>query len=314
MENGTTAARLIERRRRHLFGAHAEHPAQLGRYKLALVSGAITLVCAAVAWSATEAPRGAVVLWSGDDQWVKIEQQDDPAAVPNDHPAQLGTEAITNALGALQVRLVDPDTGTESHRPVFTRDELGNLTPQVASGLAKAGPRQDVTFSTIGSHAFAPGGLLKDLGVNAGRVFYEDGRLNVIFGELQSNYRKKNVYGQRSEDFTPRRQGSRSKATQQKLILAARPGLEFHSTNDGDTRNDWVVIDTAVARSEVLAAPAPVPDASTAPAAAAESASKTGASDADLEQRLRKLKELKDKGLISEEAYRAKMQELLSEL
>src|SRR5687767_12520552 len=90
MENGTTAARLIERRRRHLFGAHAAHVAQLGRFKLALVSGAITLLCAAVAWGATEAPRGSVVLWSGDDQWVKIEPQDDPAAAPNDHPVQLG--------------------------------------------------------------------------------------------------------------------------------------------------------------------------------------------------------------------------------
>ena len=49
-------------------------------------------------------------------------------------------------------------------------------------------------------------------------------------------------------------------------------------------------------------------------AAAAESAPRTGTPNADLEQRLRKLKELKDKGLISEEAYRAKMQELLSEL
>ena len=137
MENGTTAARLIERRRRHLFGAHAEHLAQLGRCRLALVSGAITLVCAAVAWAATEAPRGSVVLWSGDDQWVKIEPQDDPAAVPNDHPAQLGVEAITNALGALQVRLVDPDTGTESHRPVFTPDELGNLTPHGGFGACK---------------------------------------------------------------------------------------------------------------------------------------------------------------------------------
>ena len=344
MDNGTTAAWLIERRRRHLFGAHAEHLSQPRRCKLALVSGAITLVCAAVAWAATEAPRGAVVLWSGDDQWVKIEPQDDPATVPNDHPAQLGTEAITKALGALQVRLIDPDTGNESHRSVFTPDELGNLTPHVASGLEKAGPRQDVTFSTIDGRPLAAGGLVRKPGVNAGRIFYNDGKLNVIFGELQSNYRKKNVYGQRSEDFTPRRQGSRSKATEQKLILEARPGLEFHSTNDGDIRNDWVVIDTAVAGSEALAAPqpsaappreaasapvaaapvptppanvaapAPVPGAATAPAAAAESAPKTGASNADLEQRLRKLKDLKDKGLISEEAYRAKMQELLSEL
>ena len=140
---------------------------------------------------------------------MKIEPQDDPAAVPNDHPAQLGVEAIATALGALQVRLVDPDTGTESDRPVFTPGELANLAPHVASGLARAGPRQDVTFSTIDGRPLAPGGLIRKPGVNAGRVFYNDGRLNVIFGELQSDYRKKNVYGQRSEDFTPRRQGSR---------------------------------------------------------------------------------------------------------
>jgi hypothetical protein len=297
MQNGTTAARLIERRRRHLFGAGAKHR------KLALVSGAITLVCAAVAWAATEAPRGPVVLWSDADQWVKIEPQDDPAAVPNDHPAHLGEKALAAALGALQVRLVDPDTGTESHRPVFTPDELGHLAPHVISGLAKAGPRQDVTFSTIDGRPLAPGGLIRKPGVNAGRMFIKDGRLNVIFGELQSGYRKKNVYGQRSEDFTPRRQGSRSEATEQKWTLAAGLGLEFHPTNDGTLRNDWVSIDTAVARSAVLAAPQP----GAAPP-------KPGKSNADLEQRLEKLKELKDKGLITEEAYRARMQEILSEL
>ena len=336
MENGTTAAPLTERRRRHLFGVHAGHPAGLGRRKRALVSGAMMLVCTAVAWSATEAPRGAVVLWSGDDQWVKIEPQDDPAAVPNAHPAPLGPKAISTALGALRVSLKDPDTGAASDRPVFTTSELENLAVHVASGLAKAGPRQDVTFSTIDGRSLAAGGLVRKPGVNAGRVFYTDGKLNVIFGELQSSYRKKNVYGQRTEDYTPRRQGSRSEATEQKWMLAAGPGLEFHPTNDGNIRNDWVAIDPAVAHAEVRPAPqpgaaparqatsapvavapvavAPAPDASTAPAAAAGSAPKTGTPNADLEQRLRKLKELKDKGLITEEAYRARMQELLSEL
>ena len=306
MQNGTTATRVIEQSRRHFFGAHAGQLAELGRCKLALASGVITLVCAAaMASAATGAPGGSVVLWSDADQWVKIEPQDDPAAAPNDHPAQLGGEAITAALAALQVRLVDPDTGTESQRPVFTPDELGNLTPHVTAGLAKAGPRQDVTFSTIDGRSLAAGGLIRKPGVNAGRIFVSDGQLNVIFGELQSGYRKKNVYGQRSEDFTPRRQGSRSEATEQKWILAAGPGLEFHTTPDGTIRNDWAVIDTAVARSEVLAAPQP----SDAPARQA-----TPAANADLEERLRKLKDLRDKGLISEEAYRARMQELLSEL
>lgn len=342
MENGTTAAQPIERRQGHLFGGRARQLAQLGRCRFALVSGGITLVWTAVSWAATEAPSGSVVLWSGDDQWVKIEPQDDPAAMPNDHPAQLGVKAITTALGALRVSLVDPDTGNASDRPVFTPHELENLTRHVASGLAKAGPRHDVTFSTIDGRALAAGGLIRKPGVNAGRVFYNDGRLNVIFGELQSSYRKKNVYGQRSEDFTPRRQGSRSEAAEQKWMLAAGPGLEFHPASDGTIRNDWVVIDTAVARSEVPPAPqqpgaaparevtaapvttapvttapvaaAPMPDAATAPAAAADAEPRAGKSNADLEQRLRRLKELKDKGLITEEAYRARMQELLSEL
>src|SRR5262249_14237354 len=153
-----------------------------------------------------------------------IVPQDDPAASPNEHPAHLATETITNALAALQVRIVDKDSGTEMQRSVFTREELANLAPRFASGLAQAGPHQDVTFSTIASHPLTSGGTLKSVNVNAGRVFYDDGKLNVIFGELQSSYRKKNLYGQVTEDFTPRRQGSRDKAAEQKVSLAARPG------------------------------------------------------------------------------------------
>lgn len=269
-----------------------------------MASGALALVAATIC-VATETPRDTVVLWSANDQWVKIEPQDDPEASPNDHPAQLATEAISNALAALQVRIVDEDMTTETQRSVFTREELRNLAPRIASGLAKAGPQQDVTFSTIGSHVLAAGGLVKDPGVNAGRVFYDGVKLNVIFGELQSNYRKKNVYGQR-EDFTPRQQGSRDKAAKQKWTLAPRPGVEFHSTGEGGIRNDWVAIDSTVATDQTLA-----PAAAAPPTAEGSGVRK---SSSDIEQRLRTLKELKDKGLISEEVYRAKMQELLSEL
>ena len=84
------------------------------------------LVMASGRWrcAAAPAPRGTprvVVLWSANDQWVKIEPQDDPAAPPNDHPAQLASEAISNALAALRIRIVDEDTATETQRSVFTR-------------------------------------------------------------------------------------------------------------------------------------------------------------------------------------------------
>ena len=261
-----------------------------------LASGALALVAAVTCAADT---REVIVLWSANDQWVKIEPQDDAAASPNDHPAQLASEAIRNALAALRIRIVDEDTAAEAQRSVFTAEELRNLAPRIASGLAKAGPRQDVTFSTIGSHPRAAGGLVKDPGVNAGRVFYDDGKINVIFGELQSGYRKRSVYGQRTEDFTPRQQGSRTKAAEHEWALAARPGVELHS-NAGSVRNDWVEIDGAAVAAGAVAV-------SQAPSAATKSG-------VDLEQRLKTLKELRDKNLISEEAYRAKMQELLSEL
>ena len=290
---------------------------------------------AAAAWSATDTASDTIVLWTGDDQWVRIERQDDSAAAPNDHPAQLGTDEVSRALGALRVRVVDSDGGPESQRGVFARDELAQLAPQVAAGLAKASPKQDVTFSTIGAQAVSSGGLVKDPGVNAGRVFYKGGKLNVIFGELQSNYRKKNVYGQRTEDFTPRRQGSRDKASKQKLTLAVASGVELHSASGGSVRNDWVVIDPAVAGAQTVAtsepaaaapretaAPASAQPASPAPAASAAAGagaataagSAAGKTSADLEKRLQTLKDLRDKGLISEEAYNSKVKELLSEL
>ena len=274
------------------------------RRQLVIASGALALVAAVAC--ASDTPRDVVVLWSANDQWVKIEPQDDAAASPNDHPAQLASEAVSNALAALRIRIVDEGTAAETLRSVFTAEELRNLAPRIASGLAKAGPRQDVTFSTIGSHPRAAGGLVKDPGVNAGRVFYDDAKINVIFGELQSGYRKRSVYGQRTEDFTPRREGSRTKATEHEWILAARPGVQLHST-PGGVRNDWVEIDTAAVASGAAAV-------SQAPAAATPAGPVATKSGADIEQRLKTLKELRDKNLISEEAYRAKMQELLSEL
>ena len=310
-------------------------------WKRVLAGSLFALALGSNVWAA-DTPRNAVTLWTGDDEWVRIEPQDDGATAPNDQPVSLDSAAVARALSALRIRIVDPDTGTEIQHTAFTADEVGRITPYVVSGLAKAGPRQDVTFSTIGSHSRGAGSSIKDPTVNAGRIFYQGGKLNVIFGELQSNYRKKNVYGQR-EDFTPRRQGTREKASKQKVALTAVPGVTFESAAGG-VRNDWLTIDLAVAGTQAVAtsppasatavpspapaAPQPTPPATTgaAPAApvtsaapapapaAAPAASAADSKTAEIERRLRALKDMKDKGLISEEAYNAKMKELLSEL
>ena len=323
-----------------------ERQTSSGRCKAVLAWGLFALTLGAAAWSANDAPQGTVSLWTGDDEWVRIEPQDKAATVPNDQPVSLDGATVARSLSALRIRIVDPDTGTEVQHTAFTADEVGRIASYVTSGLAKAGPRQDVTFSTIGSHSRGVGSSIKDPTVNAGRIFYQGGKLNVIFGELQSNYRKKNIYGQR-EDFTPRRQGTREKASKQKVALTLVPGVALQST-PGGVRDDWVTIDLAVAGAQTVAtspaaaataaqapsaspAPQPAPPpaatgaaATVAPAAAgaapapapvaAPTAPAADSKTADLERRLRALKEMKDKGLITEEAYNAKMKELLSEL
>ena len=343
MDDRTLSSRLLK----PLSHARAARARSASGSVLGIATGLLALLACASSWSANEKSKS-VVLWEGEDQWVRIESQDGSAA-PNDHPAQLGADEVSKALGALQIRIIDKDSGTSTQRAVFTLPELATLAPQVVAGLGKATPTQDVVFSTIGSHALSAGGLVKDPSVNAGRVFYQGGKLNVIFGEVQANYRKKNLYGQRSEDFTPRRQGSRDKVSKQKWPLVVTPGVELHAVN-GTVRNDWVEIDPASAAAAAAATPEPtaprqaaaVPEAasaspppaaapaaaSTAPAAAASAGAPAAAAagaathaapaaankSAELEKRLQALKDLKDKGLISEEAYNAKLKELLSEL
>ena len=88
------------------------------------------------------------------------------------------------------------------------------------------------------------GGLVKDPGVNAGRVFYEDERLNVILARCSRATGSGTSTVSATEDFTPRQQGSRTKAEEHKWPLAAAPGVQLHSASDG-VRNDWVEIDRA---------------------------------------------------------------------
>src|SRR5262245_3598287 len=189
MDDRTLPSRLIE----PVSHARAARSRFVSGRVLGIATGLLALLACASSWSANEKSKS-VVLWQGEDQWVRIEPQDG-SATPNDHPAQLSADEVSKALGALQINVTDKDSGTSMQRAVFTVPELATLAPQVVAGLGKATPTQDVVFSTIGSHALSAGGLVKDPAVNAGRVFYQGGKLNVIFGEVQANYRKKNIYG-----------------------------------------------------------------------------------------------------------------------
>ena len=277
----------------------------------------------------------ATSIWEDKEQFVRLEPQDDGSAPANAHPVELSSEEIGAALRSLQA----DSPKEESPFNVFTSVEIEILGDSLSKGLAQADPRQDVTFSIIGSHS--RGGFTRWKRVNTGRVFYLDGKLNIIFGEVLGEYRKKNVYGQRDQDFRPRAYAQRTGAAEHKWSLVPGAGMTFHSQG-GSERGDWLVVDTALASvaptGEMPAAvsqtesspppppPAPAPAADptppppvvpveTTPGSAGQTESARPAeATSEVEQRLEQLKELRDKGLISEEVYQEKMREILSDL
>ena len=288
----------------------------------------LCLIAALQGVSAACAASNPPVIWERGDQIVTLAPQDDPAAPPNDHPVDVTAGEVAAMLASLNMRFVDesPEVPPIS---VFTRDEVTNLSAALATGLGRARPSEDIEFHMIGSRRTSPGAFTKRNRVTAGRVFSSDGDINIIFGQVQTPYRKRNLYGQRDQDFYPRNYGSRVSQVVHAIDLLATTGVRFQQGPDGD-RKDWLVIDPQAA---VAAAPAAQGDAESASAAGATAAAvgaagasvaaggSTGIDEAaaepaamDLEQRLSELKRLFEAGLISEEAYQVRMQEILQDL
>ena len=273
------------------------------------------------------------VIWERGDQIVKLVQQDDDSAAANDHPASITRGEIKAMLETLRFRFADEDPGAVSV-PVFTRTDIDNLGKAIATGLDRATPSQDLIFHVISARRLSSGAFARRNRVCAGRVFYRDGKLNIIFGQIQSPYRKKNLYGQISEDFYPRNYGSRTTPTEDNVILLPNAAASLYQIG-GDVRGDWIVMEAGVAAaansqdddsSLALAASGAAVETpakpSTASAAGDETASASGStankgamsSAADVEERLKALKQLRERGLISEDAYEAKMKDILQDL
>lgn len=255
------------------------------------------------------------IIWEGDDQAVLLAPRDDEGAVPNDHPVALAPAEIERMLASVRFRYADQDPGTSF--AVFNAEQVEILGEALATGLASASPSQDVTFSVIGAHRPSPEATIRRNRVTAGRVFFRGQELNLIFGEIQSPYRKKNVYGRVEQDFSPRQFGSRTATEEKDSVLVLDQVAEAESGQA--TRTDWVTFRPGVAAGDEETGEMASGSAEPAnPAAAAPAAPAAGAPPSsltpDIEARLATLRDLRDKNLISEEAYRKKVDDILKDL
>jgi len=169
------------------------------------------------------------------------------------------------------------------------------LAPHLQKALKQAAPGQDVVFAVLGLHN-ALYGLAKSPRVTTGRVFFKAGKLNLIVGLVQKDVNERE--DRRLSPFTP---GSRQKQASGEWALLADTPL---------VRGDWLVFSEdwqapVVPSAVVEKKEAAVPAAAVQPAKRSEEIRKPA-------ERLIILKELKEKGLITEDEYRAKRQEILN--
>jgi hypothetical protein len=259
--------------------------------------------------------------------YVRIERAEGGAQ--NEHPVTLTPDQIRNFLGTLEVR----SGSNDKLRPVFTEEELNDIAGPLSMALAQAQPSQDITFASTGT----PGRLgrinvFTPRYVTTGRVFYADGRLNIIFGLIQGEFEGQLRATGVLRPFTP---GSRDKRLTADATVQPPVEMQYASAK----RGDWIQVApaalpaTAVAATAVAATSTQTgattgtsqssrvqPAASVAaPAAAVQpvAGSATESKDSQyqrFEARLTTLRKLRDSNLISEHEYQAKRRAILDEL
>lgn len=238
-------------------------------------------------------------LWQSNDQFVALEQQDSFSAgpaQPNDHPVTLTLDRLAAILASLEISAA----AGEKAEPLFTKSSVQTIAPLLLQGLQQASPAEDVTFAVIGLHS-ALYGLAKSPKVTTGRIFYQAGQLNIIVGLARQEVRDRE--DRRLFPFTP---GSRKKALKgewQLLLQADCKGCRLE-------RKDWIIFSNDW-REPVTTQNLPPAQAATIQPEKRDNRDNGKRTPAE---RLTTLKELREKGLISEEEYQGKRMEILNGL
>jgi hypothetical protein len=214
------------------------------------------------------------------------------AAGSNDHPVNVAAAQVRAWLAGIKVEPEDSDEPI----PLIPADTLPQLSVLVAQALGDARPDQDVIFHTFRKVGSWFGSTRRD---TTARVFYRDGALNLIFGDLDDFYSE-----QIDRDLQPLTPGYRNTRSDFSGKLIDSPEFTYVGN-----RPDWIRINTSAIAEAKRKTPrpalvAPVPTAQT----------NQDPRWTQLQERLLILEGLREKGLITQKDYEVKKRELLEVL
>jgi hypothetical protein len=224
-----------------------------------------------------------------------------------EHPATLSSEQVGKILAAVGIEEFSFFKWRDES-VLLAAEDVPQLAPRLTEGLRKAGADQWVYFSVRNVPKALTFGAVR---FSDGIAFVKDGKLNLVFD---------NIGYVENVDTLPSKMDPRDAKTSENVRLTAKapevrggpPALVPGDRWLGRERTNWLVFDLSTAAATppepqpVAATPAVPPVMAPPPAPAA--------APADPAERLRRLKDLRDKGLITADEYEKKRQEILKGL
>jgi hypothetical protein len=278
-------------------------------------------LCLGFAQAAAANSNKTVEIWKSLDEFVVLASQDTPAgdaALRNDQPIVIEPAKLTVALTKLRVH---EGKGASESIPVFEGDAARRLAGLLSTALERAAADQDVLFAIDMSQKAA---LLGSKPVSvAGRVFYQNRRLQLIIGELHvstipAEYKNYPIgYPKPDRRLHPHQTGERSKETHYdpSAVFETGDDVSLFAHND-KVRSDWLVLNVDALAADDLPAEAPtkVSMGTSQSAVAPGTAKPSGGTSPSIEERLLRLKRLREQDLITDEEYKRKRNEILDQL
>lgn len=261
----------------------------------------------------------------------------------NNHPQDLG-DRLRVALASLRIDLPD----REKTVPVFTHSELEQITAPLLKAFEKATPDEDVALAIEGSHQ---GTIGYERTLTTARLFVQNDELQIIFGNLHEPFDEYNTpFHAEPRDYRldPILPGSRCEKAGKKFpAIIATDVVRFH-VQEGTPRKNWLAVSLAAQTQPPVQAPMPktappayqaspqaappayqAPDQTAPPAyhQAPRQTAPAAVQDANrmmpapgqhpektILEKLQILKDLRVKGLITEQEYIDKKKEILDSL
>lgn len=195
------------------------------------------------------------IVWqAGLNKYIKLDGLDSRKFGLNDHPVNLEEKDISYALQALRVTKDGGFFVQEDNPRVFGVSQIRLLAKYLPAALKTARPDQDIVFVIDKAEAKLLG--LSELSYTTGRIFFKDGKLNVIIGEFEF-FRSKgfeNVYDPSGRGNVPYDFNMGSRTRSSSAFEGAPIGVTGISNKQlKKLRYDWFLIDVKQASEAFIA-------------------------------------------------------------